>query len=244
VHRDLKPENVLLEAGHAVLTDFGIAMAVTAAGGERLTATGIAVGTPEYMSPEQAVGDTRIDARSDIYALGCVAYEMLVGEPPFTGPIAQAVIARKSLAPPPRVSLIRQNVPERVERAIDRALASVPADRFASAAEFIGALGEDSAPVRAPARIAPRTRLVWAAGGAAVLVAVLLLMRFVLARPEAPSSASSLAVLYFDNLSPDTADAYLADGLTEEISSRLARVERLQVKSRHAVRRYRGARAQ
>ena len=240
VHRDLKPENVLLEAGHAVLTDFGIAMAVTAAGAERLTNTGIVVGTPAYMSPEQAVGDSRVDARSDVYALGCILYEMLAGEPPFTGANAQAVIARKSLSVPPPLSVIRENVPDRVRLAVDRALARLPADRFGSTAAFVTALGGDSTAETVPLRKAPRKRLAWAISAAAILLAALLVWRMGPARTQLPSTAWSLAVLYFDNLSSDSADAYLADGLTEEISSRLARIDRLQVKSRHSVRQYRG----
>ncbi|MDH5548986.1 MAG: serine/threonine protein kinase, partial [Gemmatimonadota bacterium] len=104
LHRDIKPENILLESGHAVVADFGIARALTAAGGEKLTQTGIAVGTPAYMSPEQSAGEPAIDGRSDLYALGCVLYEMLAGEPPFTGPTAQAIIAKRLAEPPPRVS--------------------------------------------------------------------------------------------------------------------------------------------
>jgi serine/threonine-protein kinase len=241
VHRDLKPENVLLESGHAVLADFGIATAVTAAGGERLTGTGIVVGTPAYMSPEQAVGDAQLDARSDVYALGCVLYEMLAGEPPFSGANPQAVMARKSLATVPRLAVIRPGIPDRVQAAIDRALAPVPADRFASAAEFIAALGDDSRPVSSRSRSSRSRALAWLMVGVALMIAAVLGVRELLSSRVQPSSESwSLAVLYFDNLSPDTADAYLADGLTEDVSSRLARIDRLQVKSRHAVRRYRG----
>ena len=111
VHRDIKPENILFEAGHAVVTDFGIARAIEAAGGEKLTATGLAVGTPIYMSPEQAAGEA-VDGRSDLYSLGCVLYEMLVGEPPFTGPTAQAILARKSTESIPSLRAVRERVPE------------------------------------------------------------------------------------------------------------------------------------
>src|SRR6266566_4439816 len=131
VHRDIKPENILFEAGHAVVTDFGIARAITAAGGEKLTGTGIAVGTPAYMSPEQAAAEHRIDGRSDIYSLGCVLYEMVAGEPPFAGPSAQAILARKLTDPVPPLRTVRETVPEAIERVILKALARVPADRFA-----------------------------------------------------------------------------------------------------------------
>jgi tetratricopeptide (TPR) repeat protein len=136
VHRDIKPENILLEGGHAVVADFGVALALESAGVERLTATGLAVGTPAYMSPEQAGGSSRLDGRSDIYALGCVLFEMLAGEPPFSAPTPQALAAKHLQAVPPRVRLTRGTVPEGVERVIQRALAKVPADRFESASQF------------------------------------------------------------------------------------------------------------
>ena len=235
VHRDLKPENVLLEAGHAVLSDFGIARAITVAGGASLTSTGIALGTPAYMSPEQALGDGNIDARSDVYALGCLAYELLAGEPPFTGPTAQAILARKSVGDVPSLSVIRDVVPPAVERVIQRALATVPADRYATAGEFAEALRIASRSRGVPTR----RRIAWIAGAVlAVVLGGVALATW--AQREAPAHYT-LAVLYFDNLSADTLDAYLADGLTEEISSRLAEVGRLQVKSRSAVRRFRKA---
>jgi formylglycine-generating enzyme required for sulfatase activity/tRNA A-37 threonylcarbamoyl transferase component Bud32/dienelactone hydrolase len=140
VHRDIKPENILLESGHAVVADFGIARAVTAAGTEELTATGTAIGTPVYMSPEQASGERDLDGRSDLYSLGCVVYEMLGGEPPYLGTTPQAVIAKKMSEPTPRISVVRELVPAAVEAAIDRALAKTPADRFATAEQFIRAL--------------------------------------------------------------------------------------------------------
>ncbi|MCH8144622.1 MAG: protein kinase [Gemmatimonadetes bacterium] len=140
VHRDVKPENIFLSAGQAVIGDFGIARAITAAGGERLTETGMAVGTVAYMSPEQASGESRIDGRSDVYALGCVVYEMLAGAPPFTGPSAQAIMARHSLDPVPSLRTVRSTVPEGLEQVILKALAKIPADRFASAVAFAEAL--------------------------------------------------------------------------------------------------------
>ena len=139
VHRDIKPENILMYGGHAVIADFGIAKAVSAAGGERLTSTGMAVGTPTYMSPEQASGE-EVDARSDIYALGCLVYEMLVGQPPFTGSTVSAIVSQHVAAPPPSASLVRHTVSEETSSAILKALAKTPADRFSSASEFAKAL--------------------------------------------------------------------------------------------------------
>ena len=155
IHRDIKPENILLEAGHAVVSDFGIARAVTAAGSQSLTQTGLALGTPTYMSPEQATGSRQIDGRSDIYSLGCVLYEMLSGETPYTGPTPQAILAKKLGEPCPRVSVVRDTVPPVVEAALLRALAKAPADRFASPQEFAEALtggGVPPASRRAPPR--------------------------------------------------------------------------------------------
>jgi serine/threonine-protein kinase len=149
IHRDVKPENILIAGGHALVADFGIARAVTAAGPERLTEAGLAVGTPVYMSPEQAMGAERLDGRSDVYSLGCVLYEMLAGEPPFTGPTAQAVIAKRLADPVPGVRRVRDSVPVGVERALTTALARVPADRFATCAAFADALlGPTVAPPR------------------------------------------------------------------------------------------------
>src|SRR5688572_13718146 len=125
VHRDIKPENILVQGGHALVADFGIALAVQQAGGQRMTQTGLSLGTPHYMSPEQAMGDRAIDARSDVYALGAVAYEMLAGEPPFTGPTAQAIVARVLSAAPASLSESRDTVPAHVERAILTALAKL-----------------------------------------------------------------------------------------------------------------------
>jgi len=141
VHRDIKPENILLESGHAVVADFGIARAITAAGGDRLTETGIAVGTPMYMSPEQGAGSQEVNGRSDLYSLGCVLYEMLAGHPPFTGRSALEVLARHSMDAVPRITAARPTVPVAVERAIQAALAKSPADRFATANRFADALG-------------------------------------------------------------------------------------------------------
>ncbi len=140
IHRDIKPENILLQGGHALVADFGIALAVQSAGGARMTQTGLSLGTPQYMSPEQAMGERTIDARSDIYSLGAVTYEMLVGEPPFTGPSVQAIVARLVTEEPRAISLQRKAVPASVEDAVLQALEKLPADRFASAAQFAEAL--------------------------------------------------------------------------------------------------------
>ncbi len=142
IHRDIKPENILLEGGHALVADFGIARAVgSAAAMQVTTAAGLAIGTPAYMSPEQALGDAAIDARSDVYALGCVLYEMVAGEPPHTGPTAQAIVARQLAEPVRSLRTVREAVPDQLERVVMRALARVPADRFPSAAAFRDALG-------------------------------------------------------------------------------------------------------
>src|SRR5438128_1078403 len=146
VHRDIKPENIMLSGGTAVVTDFGIARAVSAAGGgQHLTQTGTIIGTPAYMSPEQSTGSYEIDGRSDQYSLACVVYEMLVGEPPFTGPTAQAVIARHSLDMVSPPSIVRSTIPDAVEGAVLRALSKVPADRYATTALFAEALNTPSA---------------------------------------------------------------------------------------------------
>jgi serine/threonine protein kinase/tetratricopeptide (TPR) repeat protein len=144
VHRDIKPENILLHEGVAMVADFGIALAVSAAGGERLTETGISVGTVEYMSPEQATGE-EVDARSDIYSLGCVLYEMLVGEPPYTGPTGMAVLAKRLSDPVPRARRLRAAIPEAVDAALVRALATERVDRFGSVGEFAEALAAEAA---------------------------------------------------------------------------------------------------
>ena len=145
IHRDIKPENILLHDGQAQVADFGIALAVQSAGGQRLTQTGLSLGTPQYMSPEQASGERTIDARGDIYALGAVTYEMLTGEPPFTGPTIQAIVARLMAEEPRPLVVQRKSIPDHVEAAVLRALEKVPADRFASAAEFASALDVASA---------------------------------------------------------------------------------------------------
>ena len=141
IHRDIKPENILIHDGQPVVSDFGIALAVTTAGGTRLTETGLSLGTPQYMSPEQATGEREVTAKSDVYSLGAVVYEMLVGDPPHTGNTVQAIIAKVVSAEPTPITDVRHNAPGNVDAAVQKALAKVPADRFARATEFAEALG-------------------------------------------------------------------------------------------------------
>jgi serine/threonine-protein kinase len=237
IHRDIKPENVLLSAGEAVVADFGVARAVSEAGGEHLTETGISIGTPAYMSPEQASGAHKLDGRSDVYSLGCVLYEMLAGEPPYTGPTAQAVLAKKLSEATPRVSVVRERIPSRVEGAIDQALAKAPADRFATAAQFGEVLSVERLSVaahRTPAR-RKLTVPVLASIGVVAMVAISMLVAWPFgAEPEGPPR---LVVLPFENLgSPD--DERFADGLTDEITSRLSNLSGLFVISRTSATQY------
>jgi serine/threonine-protein kinase len=176
VHRDLKPENILLQDGHVVVTDFGIALAVSKAGGARITQTGLSLGTPQYMSPEQAAGDRAIDGRSDVYSLGAVLYEMLVGDPPHSASTAQAVIAKVLTEQPPSVCVARPAVPHHVAHAVERALEKLPADRWSTAREFSAALDDiggaalrAAAPTHHTRRVA--TVVPWIAFAAAALAA-------------------------------------------------------------------------
>ncbi len=174
IHRDIKPENILLHQGEAMLTDFGIALAVSEAGGTRLTEVGFTLGTPLYMSPEQALGQRELDARSDLYSLGAVLYEMLAGVPPLTAPTAQAMIARLVTEDPTPLGLLREDLPPGVTQAVARALAKNPADRFASAGEFSEALEAGAA---GTAREGSRRRwMAFAAGGGVVLLAAAILL--------------------------------------------------------------------
>jgi serine/threonine-protein kinase len=237
VHRDIKPENILLSGGQAVVADFGLARALFAAGDERLTETGLALGTPHYMSPEQASGDPRVDGRTDVYALGCVLYEMLAGEPPYTGPTAQAIIAKRMIEPIPRIRTVRDTVPEELERAITRALAKTPADRFSTASEFAEALSPSaSAPVvPRPVRTTRHWRTV------AVLVAVLAGAAAALrlwSRPPGPDispSASLIAVLPFSPSGSDTALSRLGRDLVFTLSSELDGLGAIRVVDAHTV---------
>jgi serine/threonine-protein kinase len=232
VHRDIKPENILLQGGHALVADFGIARAVhdTAPG---LTATGLAVGTPLYMSPEQAHGGAGVDGRSDIYSLATVAWELLTGEPPWTGPTPLAITARKVSEGVPPLRSRRAAVSASVEAALGRALAPNPADRFRNAAEFATAL---TAASPASAIVVPANRLRRSVVLAGVLVALGVVawvtVRQWMARPSAGSTLSSLAVLPFENLSPDSSQAYFAEGLADELVTSLSMVEGLRVAAR------------
>jgi serine/threonine-protein kinase len=229
VHRDVKPENILLQAGHAVVADFGIARALTAAGAEKLTETGIAVGTPAYMSPEQAAGEKELDGRSDLYSLGCVLYEMLAGEPPFTGASAQALIAKRLTGIIPRVSVVRESVTPGLERVLDKMLARVAADRFATASQVVAALvAEASPPVRAPSLEGRRVGLppsgartrwwVLVVVAAALVVAALTTVWF--RRSHVPALDRNLvAVAPFDILEPSL--ELWREGLVDVLSAGL-----------------------
>jgi len=175
VHRDIKPENILFEAGHALVADFGIAKAITAAGAEKLTQTGLAVGTPAYMSPEQAGGEPNVDGRSDLYALGCVLYEMLAGDPPYTGATAQVILARKSTESIPSLTTSRETVSSGLEAVISKALAKAPAARFRTASAFSEALKSAESWSTFETKPSTSRRRLWKGIGAIALLAGLLL---------------------------------------------------------------------
>jgi len=204
VHRDIKPENILLHEGSAMVADFGIGKALSA---ERsVTLTGMTVGTPAYMSPEQASGEPDLDGRSDLYSLACVLYEMLTGQPPFTGPTAQAVIVKRLVDPIPTIRPSR-DVPAGLEDAVSRALARTPVDRFPTAAEFADALASVTRAAGGPHRTAPDQQ-------------------------KSAAAQKSIAVLPLTNMSADPENEYFADGMSEEIINALAKVPGLQVASR------------
>ncbi len=223
VHRDIKPENILLDGAGAIVADFGIARALAAADGEKLTATGLSIGTPAYMSPEQAAGSHDVDGRSDLYSLGCVLYEMLAGQPPFTAPTVQGLLARHAIDPVPSLRTVRATVSPGVDRVITRALAKVPADRFATADQLVAALSAPDHPTEALKSRMPVRR--WLAPAAALLAtaaaaAVILPER----RPAGPSvlpSASVIAVLPFAPSVADTALARLGRDLVLTVSATL-----------------------
>ncbi len=197
IHRDIKPENVLLHDGSALVADFGIALAMSTAGSTRMTETGMSLGTPHYMSPEQAMGEREITARSDVYALGAMTYEMLLGEPPFTGPTAQAIIAKVMTGEPASLTGQRRSVPAAVEEAVLTALEKLPADRWASAAEFAAALtGASTSPRRHVATGGPRRSVLasWRLGvfAVALLLAGLALGRKLVRQPPAPVTRLTL----------------------------------------------------
>jgi len=191
VHRDIKPENILLQEGEAVVADFGIARALRVAGGERLTETGLSLGTPAYMSPEQASGTQDLDGRSDVYSLACVMYEMLAGDPPFTGPTAPAIIARQLVDPVPSLTTVRPTVPEELERTIEKALAKVPADRYDTAGAFVEAAGAAAQVEVVPTRerrtprrrVSPKAWIVGAGAAALLIVVAVVLSRVMASTP-------------------------------------------------------------
>jgi TolB-like protein/tRNA A-37 threonylcarbamoyl transferase component Bud32 len=237
IHRDIKPENLLLtKDGSTLVADFGVARALSAVD-DRLTETGLSVGTPTYMSPEQSTGDRHQDARTDVYSLGTVLYEMLVGEPPFTGATAQAVIARRFSGEVPRVRHVRPSVPESVEQAVTRALTPVAADRFASAAEFARALQPTATPTSrsaaADGRAWRRMPVAATALGLGFLIGLGALFAWRRSHAGVGETGSSkvLAVLPFENLG-DSANAYFADGVANELRTKLSQIRGLQVIAR------------
>jgi eukaryotic-like serine/threonine-protein kinase len=242
IHRDIKPENLLLtQDGNTLVADFGIARSLSGAE-QRLTETGLAVGTPAYMSPEQASGEHDLNARSDIYSLGAVLYEMLAGEPPFTGPTAQAVIAKRFSGVVPSVRQARPTVPEAVDQAVTRALAVVPADRFASASELARALAPPAASTGATvqatvatAETVPARKRNWRASPALLTLVFGFLLGlgvFVAWRKSTSSDERSgvrtVAVLPFENIGTQ-GDEYFADGITDEVRGKLSALPGLRV---------------
>jgi serine/threonine protein kinase/Tfp pilus assembly protein PilF len=213
VHRDIKPENIMLHEGEPMVTDFGIARAVSGEG-ESLTQTGMSLGTPAYMSPEQASGEHEIDGRSDIYSLGCVLFEMLAGEPPFTGPTAQAVIVKRFTEAVRPIRGLRHDTPEEVERALLRALARSPGERFTAASQFSQALS--AVDLRTPPD-----------GGATVVTA-------------SHRVVHSIAVLPFADMSPAKDQDYFCEGIAEEIINALTKLDALQVASRSSAFAFKG----
>jgi eukaryotic-like serine/threonine-protein kinase len=243
VHRDIKPENIMLSAGHAVVADFGIARALQAASVEQLTLTGMVIGTPQYMSPEQAAGEV-VDGRSDQYSLACTLYEMLIGEPPFSGPSSQAIIARHSLEPVPHLRVVRQTVPQAVEGAVMQAMAKLPTDRFPSVQQFADAL-ESTQPASLPTQVLgpspsrPASRLgPQVLVGLAAAVVVMAATWWAVAghkesRDHPPlSRVTAVAVLPFEDLVSGPDSAYLGEGMTDGLIADLAQVGSLKIISR------------
>jgi dipeptidyl aminopeptidase/acylaminoacyl peptidase len=207
VHRDIKPENILIHEGEATLADFGIAMAVKEAGGNRLTETGLSLGTPQYMSPEQATGDRTLDARSDVYSLAAVLYEMLAGEPPHSGATVQAIIAKLMTERPTRLRVMRDTVPEGIDNAVAKALSKVPADRYADAGQFARALASTPMDASRPAR---RRWLPFAAGG--VVLAAAAGLAFVALRAKEKTSMATPERIQLTNTGNASVPAVSPDG--------------------------------
>ena len=243
VHRDIKPENVLLSNGYALVTDFGIARAVESAGAARLTGTGMSIGTPAYMAPEQATGDHNLDHRADIYALGVMAYEMLAGRPPFVAASPQSLIAAHLTQTAPPIRTQRPAISPNLDALVARCLAKAPADRWQSAAELCRAIEEELARLSAPTPAAAsgaapaRTTLRWGIA-ALVIVVALAAVGWIVKRNSGSASGSageaigSIAVLPFDNASPDRNNEYFSDGVAEELIVALAKGSPLRVASR------------
>ena len=210
VHRDIKPGNILLDSGHALVADFGIARAIGEA--QSLTSKGAMIGTPSYMSPEQVDGSEHLDGRSDIFSLGAVLFEMLVGQPPFRGSTVTAVIANRLTTPAPSPRAFRELVPEAVDAAVRKAMTTLPADRFTTAAQFAEALGTSAT-------------VAIAVGAAHAMV-------------QETSAAKSVAVLPFENMSTDPENEYFSDGITDDIIAQLSKVSALKVISRTSTMQY------
>ena len=222
VHRDIKPENVLLDNGRALVADFGIAKALDAAGGEKLTQTGLSLGTPAYMSPEQATAGT-VDARTDIYSLGCLLYEMLAGDPPFHGTTPRAIMARHALDPVPSVRTARPGVSPAVESAIHRALQKVPGDRFGSAGAFATALSGSHATAETTSGTRPihtRGSAMLSIGLAGLLIAAAAALYW-WPKPGAMPDESLVAVAPFRVASSDSGLAYLREGMMDLFAAKL-----------------------
>jgi serine/threonine protein kinase/tetratricopeptide (TPR) repeat protein len=242
IHRDIKPENILLEGGHAVVADFGIARAMSAAGGERLTQTGMSVGTPLYMSPEQAAGSADLDGRSDLYSLACVVYEMLGGEPPFTGASAAIVTRQHMVTQAAPITNKRPTVPADVAGALSRALAKDPADRFNPAAQFVQAFGTGSSTAtrKVPPQSLRNTRIrVMAIGGGIVAVAAIAWFTARATSSNDSPAYERIAVLPMDNQTGDSTQGFFADGMTRELIGVLTDAG-VRVLGHRAVTSYRG----
>ncbi len=255
IHRDIKPENILLSEGRALVADFGIARAVDTAGAQKLTQTGLAVGTPVYMSPEQGTAD-KVDARSDMYSLGCVLYEMLAGDPPFSGATAQVLLARHAAQDVPSVRVTRATLSPEIDAVIRRAMAKVPADRFSSMGEFAAALRgaprRASDPTSVPTPVGtigtttaapsnavalPNTRRYALSVVAVALLAIAGFVGYRVFTGGGANGPSRVVVLPFRNLGTQE-DAYFSEGVTEEITSRLSGIATLGVIARTSALQY------
>ena len=233
-HRDVKPENILLSDGQAVVADFGIARAIHVAGGSQVTPVGSVIGTPAYMSPEQAVGNPDVDGRSDIYSLACVLYEMLAGQPPFTGATNEILVSQHLTVEPRPVTALRPAVPAAASRALAKALAKTPADRFRTASQFAAAL-TGALPTK---KRVPRLRI---AVGIVALAAVVAVGAVLWIKTRPPAPPQSLLVLPFRNLTGDPGVDYLCQGLAADVLSDLVRVRPLNVVSHTTAWTYQGS---